>query len=306
MNLILFLTTTLMWGSTWLAIQYQLGGVSPLWSIFYRFGLASILLIVYCVVVRLPLSFNRKLHGWIALQAFFMFFLNYNLFYFASSYFISGIIATIFAMMIVMNIINGRIFLKNPIELKTVIGAFIGIIGLCCIVWTEIVRLEDKDFWYIFKGVSLTLGATLSASFGQMIFVKNMNRGLPVIQINALGYGYGSLYTLFVAILLGQAPGFDWTIPYVSSLLYLVFFGTIVGFLSYLNLSNRIGPEKSAYAFVLIPVVAMGLSTFFEDLIWTPYTVLGMMLVLLGNIIVMTNKLSQWRLWKLPQESTLS
>jgi drug/metabolite transporter (DMT)-like permease len=301
MNFALFLITTLIWGSTWLAIQYQLGVVSPFWSLVYRFGFAAFILITYCLYRQESLSFNQKQHTWIAIQAFFMFFLNYVLFYLASSYFVSGIIATIFAILIVMNIVNSRIFLKNSIDSKTIAGAIIGIFGLIFVVWSEITRLENKDIWVIFEGLALSLGATLSASLGQIVFIKNLKRGLPVIQINALGYVYGSFFTLLLALILGHTPTIDWTWPYMSSLVYLSFFGTVIAFLAYLTLAKRIGPEKSAYAFVLLPIVAMALSSLFEDLTWTTQTITGMALVLLGNVLVMAKKLPTWRLRKIAE-----
>jgi drug/metabolite transporter (DMT)-like permease len=301
MNFALFLITTLIWGSTWLAIQYQLGVVSPFWSLVYRFGFAAFILITYCLYRQESLSFNQKQHTWIAIQAFFMFFLNYVLFYLASSYFVSGIIATIFAILIVMNIVNSRIFLKNSIDSKTIAGAIIGIFGLIFVVWSEITRLENKDIWVIFEGLALSLGATLSASLGQIVFIKNVKRGLPVIQINALGYVYGSFFTLLLALILGHTPTIDWTWPYMSSLVYLSFFGTVIAFLAYLTLAKRIGPEKSAYAFVLLPIVAMALSSLFEDLTWTTQTITGMALVLLGNVLVMAKKLPTWRLRKIAE-----
>lgn len=305
MNLILFITTALIWGSTWLAIKFQLGQVMPLWSLTYRFGIAAVILIGYCLLTRHSLSFNREQHGWIAMQAILMYFLNYILFYFASSYFVSGIVATIFATLIVMNIINGRIFLGNPIELKTVIGALIGMVGLGCIVGAEVVRFEDKDFWFIVEGLALSLAGTFCASLGQIMVIANVKRGLPVIQTNAWGYAYGSLFTLLVALALGQAPTFDPSWTYVSSLLYLSSFGTVVAFLCYLTLAHRIGPEKSAYAFVLIPIIAMGLSSFFEDLTWTTYTIFGVILVLAGNILVMVKKTLHWKFWESKKNVTL-
>jgi len=304
MNIVLFITTALIWGSTWLAIKLQLGQVLPLWSLVYRFAIAAVILITYCTIARIPLSFNRQQHGWIAIQALFTYFLNYMLFYFATGYFASGIVATLFAVIMIANIINGRIFLGNPIELKTVLGAFIGLMGLVCIIWSEVVRLEDKDMWYIIEGVALGIGGAISASLGQMTVVFNTRRGLPMVQTNALGYAYGSLFTLIVALTLGQAPGFDLSWTYVSSLLYLASVGTVVAFLCYLTLITRIGPEKSAYAFVLIPIIAMGLSVFYENMTWTSQAIFGSGLVLLGNVIVMAKKDFHWKFWK-PQASPL-
>ncbi len=298
MNLILFITTALIWGSTWLAIKLQLGQVLPLWSLVYRFGIAAAILMGYCVIAKHSLSFNRQQHGWIATQAVFTYFLNYMLFYFATDYFVSGIVATLFASIMVINIINGRIFLGNTIELKTILGAVVGMTGLVCIIWAEVVRLEDKDIWYIVEGVALGIGGALSASLGQIAVIFNSKRGLPMIQTNALGYAYGSFFTLIVALVLGQAPGFDPSWTYVSSLFYLASLGTVVAFLCYLTLVTRIGPEKSAYAFVLIPIIAMGLSSIYEDMTWTRNTILGSVLVLIGNVIVMTKKDLRWRFWE--------
>lgn len=293
MNIILFITTALIWGSTWFAIKLQLGQVLPLWSLVYRFAIAAVILMAYCVIAKHTLSFTRQQHGWIATQALFTYFLNYILFYLATDYFVSGIVATLFASIMVINIINGRIFLGNPIELKTVLGAFVGMVGLVCIIWAEIVRLEDKDIWYIIEGVALGIGGALSASLGQMTVIFNTRRGLPMVQTNA----YGSLFTLIVALVLRQAPGFDPSWTYVSSLLYLASFGTVVAFLCYLTLVTRIGPEKSSYAFVLIPIIAMGLSGFYEGMTWTAQAILGSILVLIGNVIVMAKKGFRWKFW---------
>lgn len=297
MNLILFSITALIWGSTWLAIKLQLGVVLLLWSLVYRFGIAAILLIAYCILTKRTLSFTRTEHRWIATQALFTYFLNYVLFYFATDYFISGIVATLFASIMVMNIINGRIFLGNPIELRTVFGAIVGLSGLSCIIWTEVIRLADKDFWYIFGGVALGVAGAFSASLGQIVVMFNEKRGLPMVQTNALGFAYGTFYMVTIALLLKQAPGFDTSWTYVSSLLYLATFGTVVGFLCYLTLVTRIGPEKSAYVFVLIPIIAMGISGFAENMVWTSEAVIGSALVLIGNVIVMTKKGFRWKFW---------
>src|SRR5476651_1806448 len=105
MNLILFFTTALIWGSTWFAIKLQLGQVLPLWSLVYRFLIAAVILIGYCLLTKRSLSFTREQHFGIIHQAVFTYFLNYILFYFSTDYFVSGIVATLFASIMVINII---------------------------------------------------------------------------------------------------------------------------------------------------------------------------------------------------------
>lgn len=298
MNLLLFFISTFIWGSTWYPIKLQLGPVPPLWSLAYRFIIAGVILLGYCLITNCSLSFNRKQHFWIFIQALFLCSINYVLFYLALNYFVSGIAATLSASVIIMNIVNSRIFLKTPIEIKSVMGGLIGIIGLCLMIFSEFASLENKPFWFIVNGLLLTFGGTLCASLGQIVFVANLRRGLPIVQTNALGFVYGSVLLVITALLLKQMPTFDTSPSYVWSLGYLSLVGTVFGFLIYFILAKRIGLDKSAYVFVIAPVLAMIFSSFLEKLIWTPSIIIGVALVLIGNVIVMTKKLPSWKFWK--------
>lgn len=298
MNLLLFFLSTFIWGSTWYPITLQFGPVPPLWSLAYRFGIAGIILVGYCLVTKYPLSFNRRQHFWIFIQALFLCSINYVLFYLALNYLASGIAATLSASVIIMNIVNCRIFLKTPIKMKSVIGGIIGIIGLCLMIFSEFASLETKPFWFVVTGLLLTFGGTLCASLGQIVFIANLKRGLPITQTNALGFVYGSILLAVTALILKQMPVFDSSITYVWSLGYLTVVGTVFGFLVYFVLAKRIGLDKAAYVFVLAPVLALVFSSFLEKLTWTPSIIIGVALVLIGNVIVMTKKLPSWKFWK--------
>ena len=113
-NAFLYIITVLIWGSTWLAIKFQLGVVSPEISIAYRFGLAASILIVFSLIRRLPLRFDLRTHGFFALQGLLLFSLNYILVYFAEGYLTSGLVAIIFSVIIITNVIFGAIFNHNP------------------------------------------------------------------------------------------------------------------------------------------------------------------------------------------------
>ena len=52
----------LIWGSTWIAITFQLGQIAPAMSVGYRFLLASTLLFVYCHWRGMPLRYSFKQH----------------------------------------------------------------------------------------------------------------------------------------------------------------------------------------------------------------------------------------------------
>ncbi len=287
-NTFLYLITVLIWGSTWLAIKFQLGVISPELSIAYRFGLAAIILIVFSLLRRLPMGFSLKTHAFFALQGLLLFSLNYFLVYLAEGYLTSGLVAIIFSLIIVLNVFFGAIFLGNPVRVRVMIGAGLGLLGLAFVFWPELTSLSLSSQKIV--GMILAFIATISASLGNVVSARNQRHELPVIQTNAYGMLYGAVFMLVTAILRGAELQFDTSPSYVLSLFYLAIFGSVIAFGSYLTLLGRIGLDRAAYVTVLFPVIALLLSTIFEDLRWGIYQLLGVLLILLGNAVVVTRK----------------
>ena len=287
-NTFLYLITVLIWGSTWLAIKFQLGVISPELSIAYRFGLAAIILIFFSLLRRLPMGFSLKTHAFFALQGFLLFSLNYILVYLAEGYLTSGLVAIIFSLIIVLNVFFGAIFLGNPVRVRVMIGAGLGLLGLVFVFWPELTSLSLSSQKIV--GMVLAFIATVSASLGNVVSARNQRHELPVIQTNAYGMLYGAVFMLVTAILRGAALQFDTSPSDVLSLFYLAIFGSVIAFGSYLTLLGRIGLDRAAYVTVLFPVIALLLSTIFEDLRWGIYQLLGVLLILLGNAAVVTRK----------------
>jgi drug/metabolite transporter (DMT)-like permease len=285
-NAFLYLVTVLIWGSTWLAIKFQLGIVAPELSIAYRFALAGILLLIFSSIRRLPLRFNWRAHSFIALQGLLLFSLNYFLVYVAEGYLTSGLVAIIFSLIIIMNIILGAIFLRNPIRARVVLGAIVGLIGLSLVFWPELISFDLSSGRAL--GIGLAIIATVSASLGNVVSARNQRQELPVVQTNAFGMLYGSFFMLLLALFRGAQLQVEPTLGYLASLLYLAVFGSVIAFGSYLTLLGRIGLDRAAYVTVLFPIIALLLSTFFEDLQWGLLQLVGIALVLLGNLIVIT------------------
>jgi drug/metabolite transporter (DMT)-like permease len=170
-NAFLYLVTVLIWGSTWLAIKFQLGVVAPELSIAYRFGLAASILLIFSVLRRLPLRFDLKSHGYFALQGLLLFSLNYILVYLAEGYLTSGLVAIIFSLIIIMNIIFGAILLGNPIRLRVVVGGLVGLLGLTLVFWPELISFDLSSGRAL--GILLAVIATVSASLGNVVSARN-------------------------------------------------------------------------------------------------------------------------------------
>ena len=287
-NFLLYASTVLIWGSTWLAITFQLDTVAPMVSVAYRFTLAAIILLIYCKIKGLNLNYKSKDHIYFALLGFFLFSMNYWSVYISEIYITSGLVAVLFSSIVFFNTFNGYFILKSPITLNMIIGAIIGFAGIALTFEHEIQSFEFSD--HSVFGLILGLIAAFSASLGNITAEFISRRGLPVMQTNAFGMAYGAIVMLGISLITGQAFVIPQTFSYISSLLYLSVFGSIVAFGLYLTLLGRIGSAKSAYVAMLIPVVALVFSTVFEDFHWSLSTYIGVGLILAGNYILMQSK----------------
>jgi len=288
MNIFLYVVTVCIWSTTWLAITYQLGSVPINLSIFYRFGVASLFVFLWCLLRGLALRFSLKDHLFFMLQGFFLFSMNYLASYEASFYIPSGLNAIGFSSVLLCNIINAAIFYRTPLTLQVGIGALSGLIGITVIFWPVVstVNLSHQSLLGIFLSV---LGGLLT-SFGNIISTRNHRENIPVMESNAYAMGYGALWMLGLTWAKGVRFQFDISYSYVFTLFYLSVFGSVIAFGCYLTLLGRIGASKAAYAIIMVPMIALLISTCFENFTWGPYTFVGIGLIILGNIIILPSK----------------
>jgi drug/metabolite transporter (DMT)-like permease len=284
-DLALYACAVLIWGSTWLAITFQLGMVPPAVSVVWRFAAAALMLMAYARWRRLPLRFDARTHVWLALQGLLLFGINYVLVYRSEQTLASGLVALIFSLITFFNIVGLRLFFSVPVKPTALGGAILGVIGVALVFWPELVNFSMSPARR--TGAVLALIATVFASLGNMAATRSHRIGLPVIQANAWGMMYGAIFVAIYAGLDGQRFVFDRSIPYVASLLYLVVFGSVIAFVAYLTLLGRIGADRAGYTAVAIPIVAVVLSTFFEDLRWDAAMVSGIAMCVAGNVLVL-------------------
>jgi drug/metabolite transporter (DMT)-like permease len=284
-NLALYATAVLVWGTTWLLINFQLGTVAPEVSVVYRHVLAVVLLFGWSYAKRLQMRFNLHAHLKFFQLGLLFFSFNYIATYSAQQYITSALNAVAFSTMMWMNVINTRIFFGTRIEPRLWLGAALGLAGVVALFWPEVMAISWTDKTLL--GASLSLGGALLASLGNMVSKNAQATGLPVLQSNAWGMFYGALITAAFAWRSGLPFTFELSFPYVGSLLFLAVFGSIVAFGAYLKLVGRIGPHKAGYAVVMFPVVAVVLSNLFEGLELKTNVLGGIALVLLGNVVIL-------------------
>ncbi|MEO2268926.1 EamA family transporter [Pseudoalteromonas sp. YIC-656] len=286
-NALLYFFTVLIWGSTWLAIEFQLGDVEVQVSLFLRFAIAAALMWSFVLLKKLPMRFSSRDHGFFALLALCNFGANYLILYWAQHYLTSAMSSIAFSTLLLMNIVNTRLFFGKPIAKRIYFGAVLGVVGIVILFWPAIATLDLSNG--ILFGLLLCLGGTLVASIGNMVSVRNSNAQVGIMQGNAWGMLYSMIGLAVFVLISGASLDFSTTTAtYWLSLLYLSTFGTVIAFACYFVLLRNIGPEKASYVIVLFPLVAVILSTLFEGFIWQLNTVYGFIFVLLGNAIVLT------------------
>ena len=284
-NAALYVITVLIWGSTWFAIEFQLGVVATEVSVMYRYAGAALLLFSWSWFRGLRLRFHLREHIWFLLLGLLLFSVNYILAYRAQIYITSALTAIAFTAIVWMNILLSRVFFGVRSGKRVLIGAALGISGITILFAPQIGEISFSDS--VFYGCVLAVLGALVASFGNMVSQQAQRLSLPVIQSNAWGMFYGALITGLLSYSQGREFNFDPSIGYITSLIYLSVFGSIIAFGAYLTLLGRIGANRAGYAMVMFPVVAMALSATFEGLQIDITMVVGTLLVLSGNVFVL-------------------
>ena len=280
----LYTVTVLIWGSTWLAIHYQLGLVPPIVSIVWRFVLASAILFAYARLKGMRLKFGPKEHAWIALQGLLLVGLNYIGAYTAEIYLPSGLVAVAFSLVVFFNIAGMHMFFGAPVNLIRWLAAALGVLGVALLFSPEFADVSRST---ALLGLGIAVAGTLSASLGSIVALRNQRHGLQVVPLNAWSMFYGMIFMALLAAVTGNAFVFDASFAYIASLLYLAIPGSVIAFGTFLTVLSRIGADRAGYVSVLIPVVALILSTLFEHLEWQPPMFLGLALCLFGNFLML-------------------
>ena len=282
---LIYVIVVLIWGTTWFVIKFQLGVVAPEISLVYRFGLAAICVFLFARLTGNPLRLSWRDHRFVALQGLTLFCLNYWMTYLSTQYLTSGLVAVIFTSIIFFNLINSRMIFGTPIERRVLVAAGAGMVGVALLFLPEMQAAIDNPT--IAHGALLALTATYVASLGNMAAMRNTQGGLPVLTVNAYGMAYGAVGLAVIALIRGTPIAFDPRWPYVVSLLYLSLAGTSLAFGLYLALLKRIGAARAAYTSVLFPVVALIVSTLFEDYRWSLAAFTGLAALIAGNALAL-------------------
>lgn len=276
-----FLLITLIWGSTWIVIKGQLGVVPPSWSVSYRFAVAGLAMFAFAAIRREPLLPDARALAFAAVLGVAQFALNFNMVYRAEQHITSGLVAVLFALLIVPNTLLGRAFLNTPIERRFLVGAGIAIVGVGMMIVHEY-RAAALGPAAVVTGTMLTLAGVLSASVANVMQGSRIARAQSMTTMLAWAMLFGTLGNAAFAWMTAGPPSIEPTAAYVGGVLYLGVIASAVTFPLYFNIIREVGPGQAAWSSVLIPIIAMGISTLFEGYRWAPLSIAGGLVTLVG------------------------
>lgn len=279
---------TLAWGTTWFAITLQLGVVDPVVSITYRFAFAALLLFAWGALRREKLMLNRAQH----LAAFgvglFTFAIDYAFVYWAEERVTSAVVAVVFAAMAFVNLAVFRVVFGQRAPLMAWAAAGLGVLGVGLLSWEEIVSANMSE--RALAGIGLTLAGVFAAAIGNVYARKGELAGAGVVASTGWAMGYGASLLAVFAVATGKTWAFEFTAPYILSLLHLSVVGSVIAFALYYGLARRRGYATASYISALTPPLAMFVSAMLEDKSWGLFALGGVVLVLLGQVLLLRSK----------------
>lgn len=289
--LIPFLLITLIWSSTWIVIKDQLGAVPPAWSVTYRFVIAAAAMFAWAAASGATLRIGRRGHLLAALFGVPQFCLNFNFVYAAEHHVTSGLVATVFALLMVPNSALAWLFLKQRATWGFVAGSAIACVGVS-LLFVQEMRASPASSAQVMLGIGLTILGVLSASAANILQASRGAAAWPLASLLAWGMVYGILANALFALAIAGAPVIEARPAYWLGLVYLGLFASALAFPLYFAVMRAVGPGKAAYSSVLVPILAMVFSTLFEGYRWSTLAVVGGVVAFTGLVIALRSRVA--------------
>jgi drug/metabolite transporter (DMT)-like permease len=284
-----FIIFTVVWGSTWIVIRDQIGTVPPQWSVAYRFIIAAFGMALLARWKGQSLKLDRG--GLIAalVLGVTQFSVNFNSVYLAERFITSGIVATVFALLLIPNSLLAWVFLGQKPNRRFLLAGLVAIAGVALLFIHEM-RSSIAEPHDIAIGLALTLLGLLGASAANVYQAGKEAMRHPLFALLAWSMAIGACLDIALAFAVAGPPVVEARFGYWAGVLYLALFGSVLCFALYFPVVRKIGPGKAAYSSVLVPIIAMSLSTLFEGYQWSTLAAAGGVLALGGMLLALAGR----------------
>ncbi|MAK17196.1 MAG: EamA family transporter [SAR116 cluster bacterium] len=277
----LYVAVIVGWSTSWYPLSLQLGVVAPEVSLVWRFSISGLMMFGICALSGIDLRFGRAEHGRFLMLGMALFSTNFALFYNASLYAASGLLAVMLSMASLINVGLAAVVNRRPPPLLQVVAALTGLAGLGLVFLPELQMSST-----VLTSMAFGFAGTISFCIGNMMSSASQGRGIHVLASTSWGMIYGTGFMVLVALARGHDFIIDPSVSYLGSLAWLIVVSSVMTFACYLSLIGRIGPGRAAYATVVFPIFALLISARYEGYEWTLPSLAGMGLVVVGNLMM--------------------
>lgn len=282
-----FVTVTLIWSSTWIVIRDQLGVVPASWSVCYRFAIAAIGMALLARLYGARLAIGARGIGYAALLGLAQFAINFNLLYRAEAHLTSGLCALVYALLMVPNSLFAWALFGQRVSKGFVIGSLVAVAGVALLFLNEYRASVTAAPGEVLLALGLCTLAVLFASSANVMQAAPFARTVPTMSLLTWAMATGALADALYAWATVGPPVIDSRPGYWLGTLYLALAGSVITFPLYFNLIQRIGAGPAAYTSLLIPILAMLISTLLEGYVWSPLAIGGVGLALGGMVLAL-------------------
>lgn len=281
----LFVITVSIWGTTWIAIKFQLDALAPELGVALRFSIAALVVLGWCLARGIRLAMTPRVHGLLAATGLLGFCISYFFVYHAERFIVSGLVAVGYSAAPLVNMLLARLMLGTPMSRRVALGGLLGLAGIALIFWPEFARLQADGPLVI--GAALTAGAVLASCFSNIGMARVQGEGIKGWAPLGIAMAWGAVLSWLAVFLFGRPLAIKWSLPFTASLLYLALAGSVFAFAAYYSLLGRIGPARAAYVGVMSTIVALLVSALFEGYDWRFATFVGIALAVGGNVLAL-------------------
>jgi drug/metabolite transporter (DMT)-like permease len=280
-----FVLCALIWGSTWYVIKDGLGAAPHSWSVAWRFVVAAVAMGALVLVRRESFRLDFEGMAFAAIFGLTQFCLNFNLLYRAETYLTSGLVAVLFALLMLPNAVFARIFFGQRVTWRFQAGTVVAISGIALLLLHE-ARVAPAG-GEVGMGIALAVASIVAASLANVMHAAPAGRRLPLLPMLFWSLVWGALGDVAFALASAGPPVLPLDARYLGGVLFLGIMGSVVTYPLYIHLIRELGAGRAAYNGVVVPIVAMGLSTVLEGYRWSLLAGGGAVLALLGMVIAL-------------------
>jgi drug/metabolite transporter (DMT)-like permease len=252
--------------------------------VVYRFGLASAVLFLGCLLTGRRVRLTAAQHLAAVGQGMFVFAVSYAFVYWAEEKVASALVAVIFAGLAFLNLVLFRVAAGQKAAPAAWLGASLGVCGVAVLSGSELLGADMSPEALL--GVVFALVAVCSSAVGNYFAWRGQTAGSEVLPATAWAMGYGTAMLVLYGLVTGVEWRFEATPGYVISLLYLSLLGSVLAFALYFTIARSRGYALASYISALTPPIAMLVSVLFEGASFGIAALVGLALVLTGQALL--------------------